>query len=110
MPLRCRVPRGDGLEGEFWDDRARDDAFYFVENPPEYGKPDIERFWREGEADLDRLLDATGARLVSTDRVAEIGCGLGRLTRTIGARPSLIARHAVCVPGPEGCLAAVPRR
>ena len=34
--------------GEFWDERAREDAFYFVDSRLDYGDPDVERFWAGG--------------------------------------------------------------
>jgi ubiquinone/menaquinone biosynthesis C-methylase UbiE len=70
----------------FWDERAREDAFYFVDNRLDYGSPDEERFWADGEAVLDEVLGAVGARLEPGDRVVEIGCGVGRLTRAIASR------------------------
>ena len=70
----------------FWDERADDDPFYFVDNRLEYGNPDTERFWAEGETDLETLLRSVGARIDPSDRVVEIGCGIGRLTRAIAAR------------------------
>jgi SAM-dependent methyltransferase len=70
----------------FWDERAREDAFFFVDDRLEYGRPDEERFWREGERDLLSLLDAVAVELRETDEVVEIGCGLGRLTRALAAR------------------------
>ena len=71
---------------EFWDDRAREDAFFFVDSRLKYRDPDVERFWQEGEADLDLLLDAVGVSLENLESVLDIGCGLGRLTRAIAAR------------------------
>jgi SAM-dependent methyltransferase len=70
----------------FWDERADEDAFFFVDNRMEYGSPDLERFWSEGEQDLDKLLVALGAAVAPEDRVLEIGCGVGRLTRVLSAR------------------------
>jgi SAM-dependent methyltransferase len=71
---------------EFWDDRARDDAFYAVDNRLTFRDPDVDRFWAEGEKDLRELLESVGADVEPSDRVVEIGCGLGRLTRCIAAR------------------------
>ena len=65
---------------------AREDAYYFVDDRLDYRHPDIERFWAEGEVDLDRVLESVGARIEPSDAVVEIGCGLGRLTRAIAAR------------------------
>ena len=69
----------------FWDARAREDPYFFVDNRLRYRDPDTERFWKEGEADLERLLAAGGVALEPEDRVVEIGCGHGRLTRPIAA-------------------------
>lgn len=71
----------------FWDRRAREDPFFFVDSRLEYGRPDIDWFWREGERGLDgELLNRLGVELGPDDEVVEIGCGLGRLTRPIAAR------------------------
>jgi SAM-dependent methyltransferase len=68
---------------DFWDDRAREDALYFVDNRLDYGQPDERRFWDSGPRDLDALLGAVGARIEPSDAVVEIGCGVGRLTRPL---------------------------
>src|SRR3712207_5329251 len=75
-----------GHMGRFWDERAREDAFFFVDDRLEYGKPDVERFWREGAEALDLILDALGVAIAPDDDVVEIGCGLGRITRAISAQ------------------------
>lgn len=72
--------------GRFWDRRAAENAFYFVDTRLDYRQPDLDRFWAQGERDLDALLDALGARLEPEDRVLEIGCGVGRLTRVLARR------------------------
>jgi SAM-dependent methyltransferase len=66
---------------DFWDQRAEEDAFYFVDSRLQYGKPDLERFWADGDVDLQRFLDALQATVEASDDVVEIGCGVGRLTR-----------------------------
>jgi SAM-dependent methyltransferase len=76
--------------GSFWDERADEDAFFFVDNRLDYGSPDLPRFWAEGQHDLDRLLDALHARVEPTDAVLEIGCGVGRLTRVLAARAAAV--------------------
>jgi SAM-dependent methyltransferase len=74
----------------FWDRRAREDPFFFVDSRLRYGDPDRERFWSRGEADLDALLGTLGARLRRSDVVVELGCGIGRLTRAIAARSARV--------------------
>ncbi len=70
----------------YWDKRAEEDAFFFVDNRMEYGRADLERFWADGERDLDQLLGVLGAAVEPQDQVLEIGCGIGRLTRVLAAR------------------------
>lgn len=70
----------------FWDERAREDAYFFVDTRQHYGRPDAERFWVEGQAALETLLGSVDAEVRGGDRVVEIGCGLGRLTAPLAAR------------------------
>jgi SAM-dependent methyltransferase len=74
----------------FWDERAREDAFYFVDNRLEYGSPDVERFWRGGEEALELLLEIAGASIEDGDVIVDIGCGLGRLSRAASARAARV--------------------
>lgn len=71
---------------EFWDERAREDAYYFVDNRQSYRSGDLRVFWSRGAEDLERLLGLLGASIELTDEVLEIGCGVGRLTRELAAR------------------------
>src|SRR3954470_6961042 len=72
---------------EFWDERAREDAFFFVDNRIKYKDPaEEQRFWEMGREDLDRLLGAVDVALQPDWLVVEIGCGVGRLTRVIAER------------------------
>src|SRR5436190_1779101 len=60
--MRLRDPR------RFWDARAREDAYWFVDTRGAYGQPDLDRFWASGEADLDALLgleDASATVVIS---------------------------------------------
>lgn len=68
---------------QFWDARAREDAFYFVDSRLRYNAPDEEAFWAGGEAALAALLDGLGATIPPGLVVLDIGCGLGRLTRPL---------------------------
>ena len=70
----------------FWDARAREDAFHFVDSREPYNDADAERFWRNGERDLDTFLGALGITVRQDDVVLDIGCGLGRLTRVLARR------------------------
>jgi SAM-dependent methyltransferase len=71
---------------KFWDARAREDAFHFVDSREPLGAPDPERFWREGERDLDTILGLLELTVRQNDLVLDIGCGVGRLTRVLAGR------------------------
>lgn len=70
----------------FWDERAREDAFFFVDDRLTYRRPDLASFWRGGEEALDGLLAACGVDLHGGEDVVEVGCGAGRMTRAIAGR------------------------
>jgi SAM-dependent methyltransferase len=70
----------------FWDERAKEDAFYFVDSRLAYRAPDVERFWDGGEDALGLLLAITGASIGPDHTIVDIGCGLGRLTRAAASR------------------------
>lgn len=69
----------------FWNDRAREDAFYFVDTRQRYRAPEPGRFW-DAEPLVDYLLSGLGVELDPTSVTLEIGCGLGRITRVLSAR------------------------
>jgi SAM-dependent methyltransferase len=70
----------------FWDERAREDAAYFVDNLLDYRHGDMDEFWARGEEVVEKVLAQLGAQVQPDDRVVEIGCGIGRLTRVFAAR------------------------
>lgn len=69
-----------------WNARARDDPFYFVDTRQRYREPDLDRFFAEGERDLDYLFDRLGAAIGPSDTVLDLGCGVGRMTRPLARR------------------------
>lgn len=76
---------------QFWDARAKEDAFYFVDNRIGYRDPESEaRFWADGVGALDSVLGALEIEVGVTDRVVEIGCGVGRLTRVLSERAASV--------------------
>jgi SAM-dependent methyltransferase len=70
----------------FWDARAREDPYYFVDNSRPYQNGELADFWAGGERDLTLLLSVLELCLQPQDAVIEIGCGVGRLTRAVAAR------------------------
>jgi SAM-dependent methyltransferase len=81
--------RGEEMK-RFWDARAREDALFFVDNDLRYGDPDQEWFWARGTEVVDTICEELGVRLDPADRVVEIGCGVGRLTRELAARTARV--------------------
>jgi SAM-dependent methyltransferase len=72
---------------EFWDERARENAAYFVDNRLDYSSPEMEAFWAEGPQIVDDCLGRAGAPAIEPHHdVVEIGCGIGRLTRPLAER------------------------
>lgn len=71
---------------EFWDGRAREDAYFFVDDRVEYGAGASDAFWAGGVDALDRVLGTLQAEIDPGDDVVEIGCGVGRMTRPLAAR------------------------
>jgi SAM-dependent methyltransferase len=69
----------------FWNARAREDAFYFVDTRQPYRAPVPERFWQAEEL-VDYFLEGLQATIAGSDVVLEIGCGLGRITRVLAVR------------------------
>lgn len=67
----------------FWDAKAREDAFYFVDSRLRYRAPDEGAFWAGGEQALHALLEGLHAELPPNAVVLDLGCGLGRLTRPL---------------------------
>ena len=71
---------------DFWDDRAREDALFFVDNRRGYGEAGEEDFWAGGEEGLEQLLAIFGMEIQPSDVVLDIGCGVGRFTRALAQR------------------------
>jgi SAM-dependent methyltransferase len=69
----------------FWNARAREDPFYFVDTRQRYRDPEPERFW-DAEPLVDYLLGGLEVELDSSGVTLEIGCGVGRITRVLCAR------------------------
>lgn len=81
--------------GAFWDERAKEDAFFFVDDTQRYQGVDEERFWAEGDRVVDVLLGMAGVQLRGDETVLDVGCGLGRLSRALSRRVAEV--HAIDV-------------
>jgi SAM-dependent methyltransferase len=74
----------------FWDERAREQALFFVDNTIDYRHPDSERFWAGGEQALRQILAELELAIGPGETVVEIGCGVGRMTRALAARAAAV--------------------
>jgi len=75
---------------EFWDERAAENPYFFVNNRLDYRQPDEDAFWADGVEVVDgfeRLLDF---EIGAEDAVVEIGCGIGRITRVLAERAARV--------------------
>lgn len=72
--------------GSFWDARAREDAYYFIDNRRAYGDTETDSFWASGVTDLDKILALFDLQVRPDDVALDIGCGVGRLTRVLAGR------------------------
>ena len=70
----------------FWDARARDSAMWFIDSRLDYRRPDEAEFWSGGEDVLERSLAMFDLSLDPQDRVLDVGCGIGRVTRAFASR------------------------
>ena len=70
-----------------WNDRAREDAFYFIET--HFWNGDVDAFFALGEERtallVDTMLERAGRRPEGLV-VLDVGCGVGRFTRALAGR------------------------
>lgn len=74
----------------FWEARAQEDPYFFVDNRLHYGKPDLERFWAGGREAVDDILGSLGVSIPAGATAIDIGCGVGRTTRVLAERAALV--------------------
>lgn len=67
----------------FWNEKARENALWYVSSYGPYEGRDEADFWRSGFVIWNDLKRRTGYTPKSDHLVAEIGCGVGRLSRAI---------------------------
>ena len=79
----------------YWDARAGEDPFHYVDNREELGASNQEAFWAAGEEVIDQMFRDLGISLRGDEAVVEIGCGIGRLTRALAHRSKSV--HALDV-------------
>lgn len=71
---------------EFWDEKAKENAMYYISSYRDYDDQDPEEFWRWGEILTERFLRESEIPFAGSERVLEIGCGIGRMTAALARR------------------------
>ena len=101
----------DGMR-TYWDDRARENAAWYVDTSLSFDDPDMDQFWRQGERIVEIALDEAPAKAPAGRAVAvEIGSGLGRNCKAMAGRfdrvvgvdiaPEMVRRATELVPEAE---------
>ncbi len=74
-----------GLEAsrQFWDEKARENPYWYVSSAGPYDGRNLAEFWASGPKIWNDLKSSSGYEPRGSDTVIEIGCGVGRLTRAI---------------------------
>lgn len=75
------------LMQKMWDQRAKENAFYYVES--EFWNGDIDNFFDLGEQRAKLIIDPHTDKLIpntSNASALEIGCGVGRFSRALAKR------------------------
>lgn len=100
------MPANVGRLSREWDELAQEDALWAIlsDDPERRGRWQLEEFFATGEREVERVLSAAVplSRPVGREVALDFGCGVGRLTRALGARfdravgvdvsPEMIAR------------------
>jgi SAM-dependent methyltransferase len=63
----------------YWDDRAHENAVFYVDTTTDYEHPDMKRFLETGQGIAAEALTAAPVKPVGHDLAVEIGPGLGRV-------------------------------
>lgn len=69
----------------FWDERARENAAYYVDTSLDYEHPDMQRFFETGHVVVKEALFDAPVQPERTGLAVEIGSGLGRISKALGA-------------------------
>jgi SAM-dependent methyltransferase len=81
------MPNAIDRNKQAWDDLGDLDPFFAILSHPsqQYGRWDLEEFFRTGEEEVGRLMETAGRLGIPRQRreALDFGCGVGRLTRAL---------------------------
>ncbi|MHB8510925.1 MAG: class I SAM-dependent methyltransferase [Actinomycetota bacterium] len=69
---------------DFWEQKAHENPLWYVATTLDFASPDEKQFWLSGEQEVERVLG--DAKTTQGVCAAEVGCGIGRLTRALVPR------------------------
>jgi SAM-dependent methyltransferase len=74
-----------GLETsrQFWDEKARENPYWYVSSAGPYEGRNLAEFWASGPKIWNDLKSASRYQPKPGDTIVEVGCGVGRLTRAM---------------------------
>jgi ubiquinone/menaquinone biosynthesis C-methylase UbiE len=64
---------------QYWDERAQENAAWYVDTSLSYDQPDMEQFWATGRQIVDEALVQAPVAPAQKALAVDIGCGLGRI-------------------------------
>jgi SAM-dependent methyltransferase len=72
----------DGMRS-YWDERARENAAYYVDTTCDYDTPDMQRFFETGEQVVREALIDAPVQPAERGMALELGPGLGRICKAL---------------------------
>ncbi len=70
----------------YWNDRAKENAPWYVDTSLQYDEPDMEQFFADGRRIVDYAFDDPAFSVSNSHFALEIGCGLGRVCQALSDR------------------------
>jgi ubiquinone/menaquinone biosynthesis C-methylase UbiE len=71
---------------DFWDQKARENAMYYISSYRAYDQQDPAEFWKWGGILAEKFLTESGLQFTGQESMLEIGCGVGRMTKYFAGR------------------------
>lgn len=77
-----RAELAEGMR-RYWDERARENAVFYVDTTCSYEAPDMDRFFETGRVVVQGTLLEAPVRPAGRELAVEIGAGLGRICKAL---------------------------
>ncbi len=90
MPSPSKTQKLHASMRDFWDRKAGENVMYYISSYRPYDDQDPEEFWKWGRVLTERYLAASGIAFTGQEVVLDLGCGIGRFTRTLAGRFRLV--------------------